>query len=263
MAERKKPDIEHARQEEWSHKEVERFATYAHQALSHSMGRDNRVAQLLCYLSLMRRAGRIAANPAVDVVAAKWQNFSSTDGNQAAHFMPGQLLIDNDKVSERVQDGQTRTRIACLFADVEDLPADFNKADTQAEAKGRPGGLCAALIETARAVIEDTTPGSGIDRAVVRDAYSRLWVNLARDAFDAALESKQDKYQQPDLVFGQPGTVDYGTILNLPERESATDYQQSITNQRHILEHYKRSLDQTPIALSDKNMDVLEREFSP
>jgi hypothetical protein len=69
MATRKVPDIEQARNQEWSDKAVERFASYAQQALSHSMGRDARVAQLLCYLSLLRGAGRVPPNPAIDVAA--------------------------------------------------------------------------------------------------------------------------------------------------------------------------------------------------
>jgi hypothetical protein len=263
MATRKKPDIEHAQQEEWSDKEVERFASYSMQALSHSMGRDDRVAQLLCYLSLLRGSGRVDANPAVDVVAAKWQNYSSQAGNQAAHFMPGQLLVDNEKASLLTQDPQTRTRISCLFADVEDLPADFNKADTQAEAKGRSGGLCAALIETARVVIRDTSPGVNIDRTTVRDTYHMVWVKMARTAFENAMKSKVDKYKQPDLVFGQAGGVEYGTILNLPDRENASQYQHSIDHQQDILRHYQRSLEKEPIALLDNNMDLLERDFRP
>lgn len=262
MAIRKVPDTLHARRQEWSSKEVIRFHSYMQQALSHSMGRNDRVARVLCYLSLLRSAGTVGAEPSLRVVAARWQNYSSTAGNQAAHFLPGQLMVNSRKMSELVIDEQTRTRISCLFGDVEDLPADFNKADTQAEANGRAGGLCAAFERAALTVLRDASGDAGIDRSTVRKAYSTVWVPLARAAFANAQTKKAEKYTVPELQYGKAGGIEYGMIINLAERESATAYQQRVSHQQDILRHYSRSLDREPPALSEANMSALERDFS-
>ncbi|MCP5198092.1 MAG: hypothetical protein H6974_15140 [Gammaproteobacteria bacterium] len=269
---RKQPNKQHARNAEWSDKEVQRFESYSTMALSHAMGRNGRVVKILCYLSLMRCAGNITANASRNVVAALWQNYSSTAGNQAAHYLPGQLMINSQQLSNLIKDPQTRNKINCLFGDVEDLPADFNKADTQAEAKGRAGGFCEAFREAARYVIANNTSlpntknasvSSNIDRTVVRYAYQNVWIPKARIACHNALLKKAEKYTKPEIEYGTKGGFEYGMITNLSARENASQYKVSINCQQEIIHHYLRSFDKSwePSELCDTAMNELARGF--
>lgn len=261
MAIRIKPDSGHASSAEWSDKEVQRFASYSRLAVSHAMGRNARIVKILCYLSLLRSVDKFTAHANIMVVAARWQNYSSTAGNQAAHFLPGQLMVNARILSELAQDPQTRTKIGCLFGDVEDLPADFNKADTQAEANGKAGGLCAAFEGAARHLIANASPANTINRAAVRSSYYNVWVPQARLAFNNALVKKADKYTRPELEYGAAGGVEYGMITNLSARENASKYEQRINHQQEILRYYLRSLDKHPSELVDTNMNEIERGF--
>jgi len=232
------------------------------QALNHSLGRNGRVVQVLCYLSLMKNHGRLwSSRPSVTVSAAKFQNYSASRGQQAAHYLPGQLKIDGQPLSHYASDPGTKRTLDCLFGDVESLPANFNKADSEAEAKG----LCRAFAASAEAVMTAAAAPSSdaLGRATVRQVYAALWVPRARQAFMAALSAKAAKFSQPDLVFGAAGGVEYDMISNLDEREAASQYQRDVTEQRHILEQYILGLNIAPRELSDRAMAELERGFKP
>jgi len=261
MSKRNVPNRQHASDAKWSDMEVLRFASYSQQALCHSMGRNARIVKVLCYLSQLRGADKIPSNANFKVVAAIWQNYSSVKGNEAAHYLPGQLMVNSKKLSLLAQNPLTATKISCLFGDVEDLPADFNKADTQAEAKGNAGGLCAAFEAAAQHLNTNTSTNNTLDRAAIRRAYHSVWVPKARLAFTNALSKKADKYSKPELEFGAAGGVEYGTIMNLSERESASTYQNRIDHQQEILHHYLSSLNREPSELSEANMSALERSF--
>ncbi len=261
MARRRNPDSTHSKAERWSDQEVQHFQTYMRQALNHSLGRNGRVVQVLCYLSLMRSHGTPwGADAKCSVSAAIFQNYKASRGQQAAHYLPGQLKIQGKRVSHYATDPSTKRRLDCLFGDVDSLPANFNKADSEAESKG----LCRALASSAQAMIDhpSSTPGQ-IDRNFVRLVYRTIWVPRARMAIRAALENKGEKYTQPAIQYGEPGGVHYRTIMNLAEREAATTYQRNITEQRHILEKYLEALTHPPRQLIDSYMKEWETSFKP
>ena len=92
MATRRVPDRVHANRERWSDQDVQHFQTYIQLALNHSYGRNARVVQVLCYLSLIRSVeGLSPAQASVSVSAAEFQNYRASRGDQAAHYLPGQL----------------------------------------------------------------------------------------------------------------------------------------------------------------------------
>src|SRR5262249_12336128 len=153
-------------------------------ALLHAHGRNERVAQVLCYLSLMRAAGRISATSGmIKVAKAEFQNYHGPAGSQAAHYLPGKLWIGPRLVSEYIADESTRLKLDGLFGDVETLRPDFNKADSQAEREG----LCAAFAAACDTVIRTSSPaGAGrIDRTNVKQTYDNIWVTRARTAYQA------------------------------------------------------------------------------
>ena len=251
------PDQVHAADERWKDQEVLRFQSYMRLALNHSLGRNGRAVEALCYVSLMHNAKLVAPRSAT-VTRAEFQNYRAGEGNQAAHSLPGQLKIGGQRPSFYVRDPATKKRLDCIFGDVETLPANFNKADSEAEAKG----LCAAFAAAVERVLERPRGVAGrIDRAAVRDAYTQVWEPKARSAFQLALLNKGEKFTMQDLQYGEPGGADYNTIVNLDVRESADRYQHDITQQRHILEKYLEAMSTRPRQLDDAAMDELERAF--
>ncbi len=194
------------------------------------------------------------------VAAANFQNYSASSGQQAAHYLPGQLKINGKRISHYVNDLKTKIRIDCLFGDVDSLPSNFNKADSEAEAKG----LCQALASSAKAMINRPPSQLGaIDAIYVRLVYRTIWIPRARIAIQVTLNKKGQKYVEPGLRYGSAGGVNFNTISNLSERELATKYQRNITQQRHILEKYKEALNILPRELQDSHMKELEKEFHP
>ena len=223
---RRKSDDPDVAQKQWSDQHVDHNESDVRAALNHADGRNERVAQILCYLSLMRAAGTISATSGlVRVTRAEFQNYHGPAGTQAAHFLPGQLKIGPRLVSQHIADENTRRKLDGLFGDVETLRPDFNKADSQAE----KDGLCDAFAAACYAVIRTGSPaGAGqIDRRNVKETYKNIWVPGARTAFQTAMAKKGAKYTPPPLRFGQLGTPDYGNIMNLHEREAATAYQRN------------------------------------
>lgn len=194
---------------------IERNSNFRQQASNHNLGRNVRVVRLLAYLGLLRQAGTSLAGP-IKCVAAVRQNFSSSQSGthmglptgpmQAAHFLPGQVIINGRPVWDYANDPGTRGRIEFLFAEVEHLPAVFNQADSAAENKGQPGGLCSALTVACHTIVHN--PGTAtanpaatlpLAPALLKKAYEE-WHRNAIAGLQNALASKQRGESLPPLV---------------------------------------------------------------
>ena len=259
---RKNPGGPDLTQKQWSDQAVQGFKSDVLLALIHAHGRNNRVAQVLCYLSLMRAAGRISTTSGVmTVTKAVFQNYHGPSGTQAAHYLPGQLRIGRKLVSEYINDRMTRLRLDGLFGDVHTLPPNFNKADSEAEKNGLRDAFAAACREV---IHSGSAPRGGwIDRPGVQQAYESVWVPLARSAFQRAIANKGTKYTTPPLRYGAVGNVDYKRILNLPEREAANEYETNIEAQRRILGRYTESLSTPLWKLLGDGVLELQTSFRP
>ena len=67
-------------------------------AMGHAMWRNNLVAKVFCYLSVMQAAGKISTKSKVLISPSKLQvpqDFQSTENNQAAHYLPGFVAIQD------------------------------------------------------------------------------------------------------------------------------------------------------------------------
>lgn len=256
MAQRTVPDTGAARDARFNQLTVERFRTDVHAAIQHSTFRNDRVVRVLCFIGMLRGLGRIRDTAKVECIAAQRQHFSSTHGYQAAHYLPGQLRIDINYPWNLIQDARTRLQFEVLFADVEHLPADFNKADSAAEACG----LKDAFARSGQALIQRVVPrpGGGLDRRAVREVYQQTWRPAAEQAFRAAMQQKHSRPHLPELQKDE-----WGNLLNLEERGNATAAEWHIEEQIHILRHYLNSMQTLPPALSDPPMSQFEREFKP
>ena len=99
---------------------IDRNSNFLQQALNHNLGRNIRVAKLLGYLALLRQSG-FPLTGIIRCVAAQRQNFSSsklmthmnqpTGPMEAAHFLPGQILIGVDPIWSVAKNPVTRGHI--------------------------------------------------------------------------------------------------------------------------------------------------------
>lgn len=265
--------VEYANFERSRDQDVRRFQTYNQMALNHAYGRNERVATVLSYLSLIRSTGglepmeavevsEVPSAPAIDeikVTRAEFQNYKAPEGMQAAHYLPGQLKIRGHKPSFLVKDPATKVALDRPFADVETLPANYNKADSQAERSG----LCGAFAASAGVVIRAQHRDKGrIDRPVVERAYG-TWRVEAQRALAGAQERKAAKFTMPDVRYNTTDPTRFHEITNLAEREAATAYEWAVTVQRDILRWYVGAMARPPRALSEEQLLALERSFRP
>lgn len=218
-------------------------------ALAHGVGRNGRVAQVLCYMALIRQPGRrrrpLAPVPVVECVKADPQHFSARRAydQQAAHWLPGTIEIDTVFCWTYLADPGTARALELLFGDVNPLSSNFNKADSAAEGSG----LADAFAEACRRVLV----AGGDPREDVRQAYRQGWVPRARDAYFAAIEQKRAKPQVPDLMRDE-----WGNVLNLAERGAALADPdiRNVHEQISVLDYYVATLDGEPPELGQDKM---------
>lgn len=243
------PDRAEAKIERFRHKTVQRFSTDARRALGHGAARNGHVAEVLCLMALIRDPARrrrpMSLQPAVTCTAAARQFFKAQNGEQAAHLLPGQLSVDGT-FPWLFLAGPAARRLENLFAYVEPLHADYNKADSAAEANGLTG----AFADACRHVLV----GKGDPATDVAAAYERVWQPGARAAFAAAMVQKRSKPAPPAIEYGEPGGAEYGMILNLEERAEAFQDESiwATYEQLSILGYYEAAMDELPRQLQPR-----------
>lgn len=247
-------------------KMTERFQSDLAVARSHSLGRDRRVGQVMCYLSLMQSAGLIVKIATVTCTGAARQHFSSSraEGKQAAHYLPGQLRINGQYPWYFIGDWHTAREIESLFGDVEDLPADFNKADSAAEAYRSVEGLKQSFAQSCKVVVQDPQPmeGNRINRILVRRAYND-WVARSRGAYEMAVIQKKTRVDVPPLKVGEPGGLEYGMLdpANIQARHVVMHRDRHYIAQTEFLKQYLATV--TSQNFTDFLMNEIEQKFRP
>lgn len=237
--------------ERFRHLKVERFVADHVAALNHSRSRNGHVVKVLCHVALLRDPARLTRplppQPGVTCTAAERQFFKASDGLQAAHLLPGQIKIDAANPWTYLRGEQARA-FENLFAYVEPLHANVNKADSAAEANG----LTAAFADACRYVLT----GTGTPERDIETAYGRVWRPGARAAFAAAEAQKRSKPVPPPVVYGEPGTPDFGNIINIEElgEAFADETLRNVHEQLSVLRYYRASLDDDPPELQPRKM---------
>jgi hypothetical protein len=228
---------------------VQRFTNDVAKALGHSHSRNDRVAQVASFFSLIRNNAPNLASATVMIEKAQTQMFRSPDGYQAAHYLPGQLRIQTGLPWLLLPTTAARQQLEFLFADVEHLPAAFNKADSAAEAKG----LCETFRSVGEMILRDPFPPrkGTINRNLVRKIYDDLWVAGASKSYSDAFAQKSLASQVPPLERDE-----YGNLLNIEERSTA-DW--SREDESQILLRYREALRTPPSSLQDGRMAEIER----
>jgi hypothetical protein len=251
--------------EEFRQKDVQRFdSAYSAKAASHTAGRNQALAQLLCCMSLMRSLGDIV-RPQLVLTWSKAQVGAviGTVDVPAAHCLPCQLWIDNTKpwdlVHSALVDRDKLSKILKeeIFGHETILPLPFNLADSLSEKNCLRGSLVAAC----EYVIAHTKPSqrrggvlkrsgdgtillrvedrpdaanAGIDHQAVKDGYG-IWQRQAAAAFAAAKEEAREGV-----------------------RHNETDYTGDVL---YILDKYEQSLSRVPPRASDQWMWSFENDL--
>jgi hypothetical protein len=240
-------------------KVIERLQSDLAAARSHSLGRDRRVGQVMCYLSLMRSAGLIAKTAAVTCTKAIRQHYTSSraEGKQAAHYLPGQLRINGQCPWEFIPDWRSAQALEGLFGDVEDLPADFNKADSAAEAYQSVEGLAQSFARSCELVVRDPQPleGNRINRVLVRRAYND-WIMHSRHAYREAVARQETRVNVPPLEVGANRELDPS---NIQARGEAMHRDRHYIDRTEFLKQYLATA--RAENLSDFLMNELEQQF--
>src|SRR5271167_663330 len=161
--------------------EVQRSLSDVALARTHAVGRNRRVGSVLCYLSLMKSHDLLPKGAEARVVGAEVQDFKAADAYQAAHYLPGQLKfsIPGKGAIEPwnlVKNAATASEIASLFSAVQNLPANFNKADSYVEMHAKPS-LKLVFAEVCGIILRETSrPPGKTNVGSVRGAYEQ-WIH--------------------------------------------------------------------------------------
>jgi hypothetical protein len=263
-------------------------------AWGHAMGRNNRVAKVFCYLSVMRSANFIPDKSKVFISPGSLpvpQDFNATGGNQAAHYLPGFVAIGIGNKKPRylwdlVTDKMIRDEIADLFRATQDLPASYNKADSIAEARRRlgPPGLKQIFGECCQLTVDSPPLHSRmtnerlilVDRSLVAGVFYR-WAQDSARAFAHASDKKiaSIKVKQPSDVRSAPrtdlstGALNEWTVEDLDARNrdmgrtvhGKTGTVQDFTDQESFLRAYSNATSSS-FPLSEAVIRKIEAPFS-
>ena len=193
-------------------------------AFGHAMWRNNLVAKVFCYLSVMRAARLIPNNskalispPNISVP----QDFQASGNNQAAHYLPGFVAIKAPGSQARclwdlVPDSRARGNLEDMFRATQDLHVSFNRADSAAESRRLTGppGLKQLFGECCQAVVDRQPPVSRsgevfivVDRPMVSRVFRR-WAEGSIEAYRHASGRKKAliKRGRPADVRDEPRT---------------------------------------------------------
>ncbi len=194
-------------------------------AWGHAMWRNNLVAKVFCYLSVMRAAGLIRARSKVLISPSNIpvpQDFQATGNNQAAHYLPGFVAVQAPQAPkpaglwELISDDHPRQALESLFRATQDLRASYNRADSAAEARRLTGpeGLKQLFGECCQVVADQAPPTlrSGealivVDRTLAARVFRR-WAEGSIQAYRFAAGRKSEATQpgRPADVHAEPRT---------------------------------------------------------
>lgn len=169
-------------------------ASHAHNRLLHA-------CEAISLIAAMSLRWKKRHTPTFTVVGAKVQDATAARGEQAAHVLPGQLLLDGQAPWTLV--GGERMKVAWLarFMVTSSVPVPFNVADSAAEQAGLKEAFraaCEGAWVGVRGGVRDLTPIyetflADADRAFLRG-------ELAKWGKQAAAASRRDARADDRLV---------------------------------------------------------------
>jgi hypothetical protein len=173
-----------------------------------AIARGECIAEALFHMAAIRSLQRApgAAAALVTCSRAHVQDRSAAADNQAAHLLPGQILVQGKPVwllaeepptgTDRAQAQRLSLRTQMTFARTNNLPAIFNNADSQAEQMAAEAGRGLKLLFADSVHIlwasarVDTQRPFAVDRRAVLSSLGD-WFTKVNGVYRSAAERKQ------------------------------------------------------------------------
>lgn len=195
-------------------------------AISHEIGRQREVMNVLLHMYVMAGVGVIELSDVIDSSGAKLQHLTGNkpSGTNAAHCVPCQILIGVGKktpqeISEEKKPG-FEGDIFTSFSMTDILPLNFNKADSLAESKGLVDAFVNACVRA------------------VRLAHSRR--RYFRNSIYPDVMSSYDLYKSRGVIsFDRAINHLFDRLASITVLEERRRLQERV----RILEHYKQTLE--------------------
>ena len=221
----------------------------------HTAKRNVHMFELFCGLSAMASTApasgalsrlRGISLATVCCTGAILQRYSYPAPDAGAHFVPGQLRLNGLPPWVFVTNWPARIFLMDLFADVERLHVNFNRADSAAE--DGPNGLKELAAECASHIIRDpsASSGRGSNRQFVWNVYQGLWLPGLERSLTIAIDKKESKPQVAEVQYGvpsynpgDPSSFDPRLITNLEQIGEADNYEWNIKQTLAILHDSK------------------------
>lgn len=171
-------------------------------ATTHEIERQRTLTQLLLEIYMMTAFGMLDKDDQLTVKGAAVQDERASGGDQAAHYLPRQLMVNAISLQDVATQFSTAlsNHIKALFARTEHLPANYNRADSKAEMQG----LDEAFRQSCRAVLKASSPAQTSNDAVENaPTFIKSAVNIyqiyASNAFHNALKGLEEKLKGPSV----------------------------------------------------------------
>ncbi len=174
-------------------------------ATTHEIERQRTITQALLEIYMMTVFGMLDKDDKLTVKGAEVQDERASGGDQAAHYLPRQLMVNDISLQDVAFRYSTKlsNHIKALFSRTEKLPANYNRADSKAETQG----LDEAFRQACRLVISlVNASGEPNEQAIAREAPNliksavNLYQERGKTAFHLAIKSLQEKLNG-DRVF--------------------------------------------------------------
>jgi hypothetical protein len=187
------------------------------------------VAEAFFHMAAVRSLHPALRAPVVTCRGAAVQDQKATDGAQAAHLLPGQILIGAQPIWALAEAapgsglgadevGRLSPRLQMCFAKTNSVPAHFNRADSQAEkmAAAAGGGLKNLFADAVRALWENARVDAArplvIDRGNVIRALG-VWFSAVNGVYRAAEQQKRAAVAREREAAAQQRRSDEADVL--------------------------------------------------
>ncbi len=168
-------------------------------ATTHEIERQRTLTQMLLEIYMMTGFKMLDKDDQLTVKGATVQDERAGGGDQAAHYLPRQLMVNAISLQDVAAGHSTALsdHIKALFARTEHLPANYNRADSKAEMQGLDEAFrqaCRAVLKAAKPFSAGQNSRDALENAptFIKSAVNIYQIN-AKGAFHKALHGLEEK----------------------------------------------------------------------
>ena len=168
-------------------------------AATHEVERQRTVTQVLLEIYMMTSFEMLEKTAVISVKGAEVQDERASGGDQAAHYLPRQLVVNTISLQDVAVKYSTAlsNHIKALFARTEHLPANYNRADSKAETNGMDDAFrhaCQLVVESSSFLIGNQDPNDIVKNApTFIKAAVNVYQSRSNVAFHLAIKGLGDK----------------------------------------------------------------------